>query len=70
MLQAIEAYNLLFTEYPDIVGIDDMRKMLGNISRKSAYKLIREKKIEAFKIGKEYKVPKLNILSYLNMAKQ
>ena len=27
-----ETYNLMFTDYPDIVNLDQMRKMLGGIS--------------------------------------
>ena len=27
-----ETYTLMFTDYPDIVNLDQMRKMLGGIS--------------------------------------
>ena len=68
IMKSASAYHLIFSEYPDVVSIDDMQKMLGNISKKAAYKLIRDKKIEAFKIGKEFRIPQLNILSFLNMT--
>ena len=68
MMQSTGTYDFVFADYPDIVVIDDMRVMLGNISKKSAYMLIKDKKIEAFKIGKEYRIPKLNILIYLKMT--
>jgi len=59
--------NNAFSEYPDVVGIDEMVEMLGNISKKAAYKLIRDGDIKAFKIGKSYKVPKQHIISYLKI---
>ncbi|ASA26444.1 helix-turn-helix domain-containing protein [Paenibacillus donghaensis] len=62
-----EAYDLLFQNYPDIVNIDEMCEMLGGISSKTAYKLLQENKISHFKIGRIYKIPKINILLYLNL---
>ena len=37
-----ETYTLMFTDYPDIVNLDQMRKMLGGISLTLAYRLILE----------------------------
>lgn len=45
-------YGVMFTKYPDVVNISQLCKMLGGISKKTAYKLIREGKIGAFMIGK------------------
>lgn len=64
-----EAYRLLFREYPDVVGIDQMCKMLGGISTRTGYKMLREKKIKSYKIGRTYKIPKINIILYLNVLK-
>ena len=36
-----ENYSLMFTTYPDIVDITQMRKMLGNIGVTLAYKLLK-----------------------------
>ena len=43
-----------------------MSKMLG-ISDKTAYALLRDNKIEHFKVGRTYKIPKIHILSYLRV---
>lgn len=56
---------LMFRDYPDVVDVDTMRKMLGDIGRKLAYRLLSEGKIESLKIGRAYKIPKINIISYL-----
>ncbi|WP_438492237.1 helix-turn-helix domain-containing protein [Paenibacillus sp. IHBB 3054] len=62
-----EAYELLFQNYPDVVNIAEMCEMLGGISNKTAYKLLQENTINHFKIGRIYKIPKVNILLYLNL---
>ena len=53
--------------YPDVVSIEQMCQMLGGIGKKTGYRLLKEKKIEAFKIGKSYKIPKIQIISYLKV---
>lgn len=58
--------NKIFADYPDVVSIDQLSSMLG-ISTKTAYKLIREKKIKSITIGRTYKIPKIFILEYLGI---
>lgn len=60
-----ENYSLMFTNYPDIVDISQMRKMLGNIGITLAYKLLKQKRIKSIKIGREYRIPKSCIIEYL-----
>ena len=64
-----ETYTLMFTDYPDIVNLIQMRKMLGGISNTLAYRMLREKKINSKKVGREYKIPKVNVIKYM-MAEQ
>ena len=42
-----------------------MRKMLGGISNTLAYRMLREKKIKSKKVGREYKIPKVNVIKYV-----
>lgn len=58
----------IFEEYPDLVNIEQMCEMLGNISKKSGYKLLKEKKIKSIIIAKRYKIPKIYILEYLGLS--
>ena len=60
-----ESYTLMFTDYPDIVNLTQMRKMLGGISNSLAYRMLREKKIKSKKVGREYKIPKVNVIKYV-----
>ncbi len=61
-----DLYVSLFKEYPDVVTVEQMSEMLG-ISTKTAYQLLKDNKIEHFKIGRIYKIPKFHILTYLNI---
>lgn len=63
-------YSLMFTTYPDIVDITQMRKMLGGIGVTLAYKLLKQGKIKSLKIGREYRIPKSCIIQYLLDTKE
>lgn len=63
-------YYLLFKEYPEVVNIKQMCKMLGGISTKTGYRILKEDKINHFKIGRAYKIPKINILIYLKVIQE
>ena len=56
----------MFTDYPDIVEVKDLQKMLS-IGRNSALNLLNKQIIKNFRIGNRYKIPKENIISYVNM---
>lgn len=56
-------YEVMFTEYPDIVNVTQVQSMLG-ISRHLAYQLIGDGYIPGIKIGNAYRVPKINVINY------
>ena len=51
-------YEVMFTDYPDIVNVAQVQAMLG-ISRHLAYALIGDGDIPGMKIGNAYRVPKI-----------
>ena len=55
----------MFEKYPDVVEVDDLRKMLGGISRRLAYRLLAEQEIRCVKVGRAYKIPKVCVIEYL-----
>lgn len=55
----------MFDSFPDVVEVDDLRKMLGGISKKLAYRLLAEKEIRSVKVGRTYKIPKVCVIEYL-----
>ena len=56
-------YEVMFTEYPDIVNVAQVQAMLG-ISRHLAYALIGDGYIHGLKIGNAYRIPKINVINY------
>lgn len=62
-----DAYSLIFRGYPDVVDVKQLCEMLGGISTKTACRILRENKIEHFKIGRIYKIPKIHVLGYLKI---
>lgn len=56
--------NELFKDYPDIVSVSQLMEML-QIGQVLAYNLVRNGKIKARKVGREYKIPKVNVIAYV-----
>lgn len=64
-----DAYRVMFRDYPDVVCVEQMSEMLG-ISTKTAYRLLKDNEIKHFRVGRTYKIPKLHILSYLQLIQR
>ena len=65
-----EAYRLMFNSYPDVVAIEQMCEMLGGISIKTGYRLLRSGKIKGFIVGRRYRIPKIYIFEYLDVIEK
>lgn len=59
--------NFIFVDYPDVVNVKQMCKILG-IYKKTGYKLLKDNKIKHLKIGCKYLIPKVYILQYLKIV--
>ena len=57
-------YVKMFEQYPDLITVEQLQKML-NVGRNTAYKLLKNKTIKSIRIGKVHKIPKTNIIEYL-----
>ena len=55
-----ENYQMMFTSYPDLVNIKQLKEMLG-IGINLAYRLVRNNNIQSLKVGRQYKIPKRNV---------
>ena len=64
MTQNHSAYSRMFRTYPDALSLKDLSKMFG-VSTKQASKLIHDGKIDAVKIGREYRIAKVNAIRFL-----
>jgi len=54
----------MFRQFPDVVSVAQLQTML-NIGKNTAYALLKENKIKSIRIGKVHKIPKINIIKYL-----
>jgi hypothetical protein len=61
---------VMFADYPDVVGIDEISQMLGGISKKLARRLLRSGQIEYLLIGREYKSTKEDVIAYIYSNKR
>ena len=59
-----ELSDIMFKDFPDCVGVEQLGQMLG-IKRTKTYELLRDGTIKSIKIGKDYKIPKYNVIAYL-----
>ena len=57
-------YESIFTDYPDIVTVAQLQKMLG-ISRHLAYQYLNDGTIQGVMIGNAYRIPKVNVVDYV-----
>ena len=60
-------YESLFKEYPDVLSIEQMAEMIG-VSTKTAYKVVHDGKVDCIKVGRAYKIPKVNVMRYLKVS--
>lgn len=65
MDQILSNYHRMFRNYPDVINVQQMCEMLGGICTKTAYKLLKTNAINHFRIGKTYKIPKADVITYL-----
>jgi len=67
-LNVSEAYQILFPDYPDVVNIKQLCKMLGGISEKTGYRLLHSGEIKFFTIGRCVRIPKIHVIDYISAA--
>ena len=58
-------YKSMFKDYPYVVNVKELQSMLGGISKKLAYHLLKNNIINSTKIGREYKIAKVDVILYL-----
>ena len=60
-----KGYLDIFSDYPDVVTIGDLQRML-KISRHTAYSLIHSGVIPSRQIGRIFRIRKIDIISYIS----
>ncbi len=65
-----DAYKLMFPNYPDVVNVEQLCEMLGGISVKTGYRLLKTGAIKSFVIARRYRIPKINVIEYLEVGEK
>ena len=55
----------ILNEYPDVLNVKQMCEILGGISTKTCYKMLRNKVIESIRIGKQFRIAKITLIDYI-----
>jgi len=61
-----EIYGSVFKDYPDILDVKQVSQLLG-VSTKTVYRLLRTETLVSLKVGREFRVPKVNVMKYLRI---
>ena len=61
-----EIYRIVFKEYPDILDVKQVSVLLG-VSTKTVYRLLRNGSLSSLKIGREFRVPKVNVMKFVKV---
>lgn len=62
-----EVYPYILCEFPDILNVSQVSVILG-ISTKTVYRLLNEGSLASLKVGRAFKIPKLNVLQYIKVV--
>jgi len=58
-----DLYRAVFKEYPDVMDAKQISKLLG-VSTRTVYKLIHDGSFTSLKVGRSFRVPKIEIMRY------
>ena len=61
----MEQLKDMFSEYGDIVTVEEVMKML-QIGRVSVYQMLKSGEIRSLKVGKKYVIPKKSVIELFN----
>ena len=58
-----ELYKTVFKDYPDVMDVKQVSHLL-DVSTKTVYKLIRDGSLSSLKVGREFRIPKVELMRY------
>ena len=61
-----EIYKAVFKEYPDVLNAKQLSALLG-VSKKVVYRLLNTGTIVSLKVGREFRIPKVNVMRYVKI---
>lgn len=67
LIPSQDLYNIVFKESPELMNVKQLSSLL-DVSTKTVYCLIKQKKLQTTKVGREYRVPKYELLRYFDIV--
>ena len=64
-MQSRKYYEAYWSQYDDVVTLNEFRKMLGGLGEVQARRLLQNKTVKSFKIRGEYHIPKRCVIDYV-----
>lgn len=64
-MRALDKSKEIFSEYSDIVTVDEVMKML-RLGKNTVYKLLKDGEIMNVKVGARYIIPKRSIIEFVS----
>ena len=61
-----EIYHSVFKDYPDVLNVKQVSTLLG-VSTKVVYRLLNNGTIDSLKVGREFRIPKVNVMKYIKI---
>jgi len=61
-----DIYRVVFKGYPDVLDVKQVSEILG-VCQKTVYRLIADGSLPMLKIGRQYRITKVNVLKYMKM---
>jgi excisionase family DNA binding protein len=53
-------------DLPDLLTVEELSEALG-ISTKTCYSLLKQEKIKHIRVGRFFRIPKINLLEYIGL---
>lgn len=57
-------YHKMLKSYPDVLSIEHMCEILGGISTKTGYKMLKTKDVNSIKVGRSYRITKSDLIDF------
>ena len=64
-MRALDKSSEIFSEYSDIVTVDEVMKML-RLGKNTVYKLLKDDEIMNVKVGTRYVIPKQSVIEFVS----
>ena len=66
-MRALDKSKEIFSEYSDIVTVDEVMKML-RLGKNTVYKLLKDDEITNVKVGARYVIPKQSVIEFVSIT--